>query len=263
MQDQVGLGDLLQRRAERLNQLVRQVPDEPDGVGQREDASVRGLRASGGRVDRGEQRVLDEHARTGEPVEQAGLSGVGVARDRDRRDLVAHPLGLLGGAGGAELLELATQLGDAVVDPAAVRLELRLTGTATTDALAAGRAATGLPGQLATPAAQALRLVPQLREFDLRLALGALGVLGEDVEDQRGAVDDLHLRPVLQVAQLAGRKLAVADDGVGAGGGDGVVQLVDLAASDEGRGVRLLASLDEGVEHLGSGGLGEQLELGQ
>ena len=38
---------------------------------------------------------------------------------------------------------------------------------------------------------------------DLRLALPALRVLGEDVEDQRGAVDDLDLDDVLELAQLA------------------------------------------------------------
>ena len=43
--DQVGVGDLLQRRAERLDELVRQVPDEADRVGQRVDPAVRRPRA--------------------------------------------------------------------------------------------------------------------------------------------------------------------------------------------------------------------------
>ena len=38
-----------------------------------------------GRVEGGEQRVLDQHAGAGEPVEQRGLAGVGVAGDGDRR----------------------------------------------------------------------------------------------------------------------------------------------------------------------------------
>ena len=76
--------------------------------------------------------------------------------------------------------------------------------------------AADLPGQVAAPAAQPLGQVLQLGQLDLRLALGRLGVLGEDVEDQRGPVDHLDLDPVLQVAQLAGRQLAVADHGVGA-----------------------------------------------
>ena len=71
VQDQVGVGDLLQRRAERLDQLVRQVPDEPDGVGERVVAAVGGLGPADRRVEGGEQRVLDEHAGAGEPVQQA------------------------------------------------------------------------------------------------------------------------------------------------------------------------------------------------
>ena len=42
--DQVGVGGFLQRRPERLHQLVRQVPDEPDGVGEGECPAV-GVRA--------------------------------------------------------------------------------------------------------------------------------------------------------------------------------------------------------------------------
>jgi hypothetical protein len=88
-------------------------------------------------------------------------------------------------------------------------------------------------------------------------------VLGEDVEDQRGAVHDLDLGAVLQVPQLAGCELAVADDRVGAGGVGDVAQLVDLAAADVGGRVGLRATLHERVEHLGAGCLGEQLELGE
>ena len=90
----------------------------------------------------------------------------------------------------------------------------------------------GLAGELAAPAAEPLLHVVQLRELDLRLALGGLRVLGEDVEDQRGPVDHLDLEPVLEVPQLAGVQLAVADDGVGTGGLHHLAQAVDLAATD-------------------------------
>ena len=58
-----------------------------------------------------------------------------------------------------------------------------------------------------------------------------LGVLGEDVEDQGGPVDDLDLDDVFELAQLAGGELAVADHGVGAGGEHDVAQLARLARS--------------------------------
>ena len=263
VQDQVGVGDLLQRRAERLDELVRQVPDEPDGVAHRVDAAVAGLGASGGRVERREQGVLDEDTRVGEPVEQRGLAGVGVAGDRDARDLVAPTARPLGVARGPHVRQLPTQLGDAGVDAAAVGLDLGLTGTTATDAAALrADAPAGLARQVAAPAAETLLHVVELGQLDLRLALLALRVLGEDVEDQRGPVDDLDLDLVLEVPQLARRQLAVADHRVGSAGPDDLAETLDLAAADVGRGVGAVAALVERVEHLGARRLGEQGELG-
>ena len=120
------------------------------------------------------------------------------------------------------------------VDPAAVELDLRLTGTARTHALTAGGLATGLPGHRLAPATQPRQEVLELGQLDLRLALPALRVLGEDVEDQGGAVDDLDLDDVLERAPLARGQLAVADDGVGAVGDDDVAQLLRLALAEVG-----------------------------
>src|SRR4051812_21388382 len=262
VQDQVGVGDLLQRAAERLHQLVRQVPDEADRVAHGVDAAVGGGRTPRGGVQGGEERVLHQHPGVGEPVEQARLAGVGVARDGHARDVVATALLALGVAGALHLAQVAPQLGDLGVDPAPVGLDLGLTGTTATDA-AAGHAdaATGLAGEVAAPAAQALLHVAQLRQLDLRLPLAGLRVLGEDVEDQRGAVDDLDLEAVLEVPQLARRQLAVGDDGVGAGGLDDLPQAIDLAAADEGGRIGPLTALVDRVEDLRAGGLGEQREL--
>ena len=84
VQDEVGVLHLLQRRAERLHQLVRQVADEADRVDQRVGPAVGRLRPADGRVQRREQRVLDERARPRDAVQQARLAGVRVAR-RSRR----------------------------------------------------------------------------------------------------------------------------------------------------------------------------------
>ena len=65
----------------------------------------------------------------------------------------------------------------------AVALELRLTRAARADAAAE-------PLEVLPHAAHARQVVLELRELDLELALGADGVLGEDVEDQLRAVDD-------------------------------------------------------------------------
>ncbi len=91
-----------------------------------------------------------------------------------------------------------------MTDPPPIRLDLRLTGTTTTDAEATGDATTDLPRQRLTPAAETREQVGQLGERDLRLAVPGAGVLGEDVEDQAGAVDHLDLEGVLESAQPAG-----------------------------------------------------------
>ena len=65
-----------------------QVPDKADGVGEHHFAPVVQARASGRRVEGREQRVLDQHPGPGHRVDQARLTGIGVADDRDRR----HPL---------------------------------------------------------------------------------------------------------------------------------------------------------------------------
>ena len=241
---------------------MRQVTDEADRVGEGVDPAVIGAGAPGGRIEGGEQGVLDQHSRGGQPVQQAGLAGVGVAGDGDRWDRVAATQRALGLADDPHRRQLAPQLGDALGDPTPVDLELRLAGTAGPDAGAAGHPATPLPGQRNTPATQPRQQVVQLGEFDLRLALLGAGVLGEDVQDQRGAVDHLDLQLLLQVAQLAGRQLAVADHRVGAGAVDQFGQLDDLARADVGRRVGAVAALDHRVQHHRAGGLGEPGELG-
>ena len=52
------------------------------------------------------------------------------------------------------------------------------------------------------PAAQARQPVAQLRELDLDTPFLARRVLGEDVEDQRDAVDDVDLEQLFEVALL-------------------------------------------------------------
>ncbi len=128
---------------------------------------------------------------------------------------------------------------------------------------ATATAAAGLPGQRLAPAPQSRQEVLQLRQLNLRLTLPALRVLGEYVEDQRRTVDDLDLDLLLQRPQLRGRQLAVADHGVGAGVQHHRAQLVDLAAADERRRVRPGTPLDQALQHLRAGGLGQLGELDQ
>ncbi len=259
MQDEVGVADLLHRGAERLDEVVGQVTDEADRVGQGVDPAARRLGPAHGRVEGGEQCVLHQHARAREAVEQRGLACVGVAGDGDRGHLVAAPFLPLDVAAGLHLRDLPAHLRHLLADPSPVGFDLGLTGAA--GGHAATAAATHLPGQRGTPAAQSRQHVLHLRERDLCLTLPGLGVLGEDVEDQGGPVDDLHLDDVFEGDELAGAELAVADDGVGAALHDDVPQLAGLARTDEGGRVRLVTALDHAVEYECARGLGEGGEL--
>ena len=57
--------------------------------------------------------------------------------------------------------------------------------------------------------AHAREVVLELGQLDLELALGRVGVVGEDVEDDRGAVDHRHVERLLEVALLARAELVV------------------------------------------------------
>ena len=84
MEDQVGPPRLLQRRAEGVDELVGQLADEADGVGEQVGAAAEAQRARR-RVERVEEAVAHADLGAGERVEQRRLAGVGVAGERDRR----------------------------------------------------------------------------------------------------------------------------------------------------------------------------------
>ena len=108
----------------------------------------------------------------------------------------------LGGAVLVDLAQLGLELVDAALDAAAVDLELGLAGATGADAGAARRHAAALLGERRALAAEAGQPVAEQGQLDLGLALLAVGVLGEDVEDHRGAVDGGAPEELLEVALL-------------------------------------------------------------
>ena len=154
-------------------------------------------RACGPSSPGGEQSILDEDAGIGQPVEECGLAGVRVSDDRNDR-ITRPPTALrTGGPGPFGVLEFPLDLADPIEDPSAIRLELRLTRTPRADACSKSR-------QRGALAAQAGQAVAVLGEFDLEHAFLRVGVLGEDVEDERDTVDDVALEGLLEVPLLGG-----------------------------------------------------------
>ena len=93
-------------------------------------------------------------------------------------------------------------------DPA-VGLELRLARARACRRRPRARRAAAEALEVLPHAAHARQVVLELRELDLELALGADGVLREDVEDQLRAVDDARVERVLERALLVGLELVV------------------------------------------------------
>ena len=253
----VGPVDLLERRPERVDQLVRQLVDEPDGVGDDRGLAVAELDLAAGRVERREQLVLGlRHLGADERVEQRRLAGVRVADDADGR-----PQPAVAAAGGrlallADLLDAFLHLRDPRPDDPAVGLELALAGSAGADP------ALG-PRQVGPQLGQPRQLVLELGELDLEAALVGLGVEREDVEDQPAAVDDLDVEQLLEGALLGGRQLVVGDEEVEAGLALGGGELLGLALADVPVRVDVAAVLPLGADDVGARGRGEVGELGE
>ena len=111
--------------------------------------------------------------------------------------------------------------------------------------------------------AHAGEVVLELGQLDLELALGRVGVVGEDVEDHGGAVDHGHPERRLQVALLARRELVVDCDQVGVAGRDLLLQLGELAAPEVAVGVRAVPLLDHLAGGGYPGGAKQLLQLGE
>src|SRR5439155_690193 len=94
--------------------------------------------------------------RIGKQIEQRRLSGIGVADERDRRQARPHPRFALGAARLGKVTKFGLELVDATQQSPPVHLELRLTGTAGTDA--AGLLAEGQAS--ASPAASGGMVTP-------------------------------------------------------------------------------------------------------
>ncbi len=227
VQDQVGGQHLFQRGAEGGDQLRRQVRDETHGVRQDDLLARRQRDAAHRRVQRGEEHVLGQHLGPGQAVEQGGFPGVGIADQRD--DGERHL-----GAGGAvqfarlhHLLKLALQLHHLLVDGAAVALDLRLTRAAD-EAEAAALAFKVGPG-----ADKAGPLVGQRRQFHLQHALAGAGAVGEDLQDQAGAVEKLDAPFLFQIALLDRRDRAVHQHQIDLVGLDPGFQFRHLARAEQ------------------------------
>ena len=218
-----------------------------------------------GRVQGGEQRVLDQHAGAGEPVEQRGLAGVGVAGDGDRRHLVAA------GAPGAwcrgpvfisaisrrslailvrirrRSVSILVSPGPRVpMPPTPSRPRHRPGGTSTHPSRAAAAACTASaparpapcpPGCLACWAK--MSRISAVRSMTLTLTTSSSWLSWPGVSSPSQMTVSAPVATTMSRSSLG------------------------LAGADVGRRVGLVAALDQAVEHQRAGGLGQRGQLGQ
>ena len=105
--------------------------------------------------------------------------------------------------------------------------------------------------------------VAQLREFDLKFAVVADCVLGEDVEDQLGAIDHAQIEPLREVSRLGRTDALIENHEV-----DTALERVDhefleLARADDIARIDAIALLGDRVDDLYAGGARELDELGE
>ena len=198
MQKYIRLPHFIQSALKALNQVMRKFADETDGIGE-ENVLVGGQAQAPRRwIERGEQYIFGQRRRTGERVEQSRFACVGVTDNRGERPLAALAPGALRRSLAAHGFEFALDARDAVLHAAAVRFQLRFTFTA------AHSNPAFLARQVAPESCQPREQMLQLREFDLQFAFLRPRALGEDVEDQGGAIEDFALETFFQVAALGG-----------------------------------------------------------
>ena len=196
------------------------------------------LERPGGRVERVEQPVPHPDVGAGQRVEQRGLARVGVAGQRDRRQLRPLALGAHRRAVRAHVAELALERGDAVAGEPAIGLDLRLTGAARSDAAAEAL-------EVRPQAAHAREVVLELGQLDLQLARRPSAACPAKMSRITAVRSTTGTpRAFSRLRSWRGRQLVVAGHHVGVAGGDRGLDLVELPLAQVG--VRVRAGRDAG-----------------
>ena len=254
---EIGAVHLLERRPERRDQTGRQLRDEADRVREDRVPARRQDELAHGRIEGREQLVAGTDRGPGQAVEQGRLAGVGVADQCYHR--IGHAPARLAvqAAGPLDGLEVALDPIDALVDAAAVELDLRFARTADEPQSAA------LALEMRPGADQARALIGQRRQLDLQAAFPALRPGAEDLQDQPGAVDHLALPGALEVALLHRAQRGVDDHEVDRPQRDLLADRAHPAGADQGGRARSAQRHDRRIDHLEVDRLAQPDRFGQ
>ena len=254
MQQNVGFAGLLQRGPEGGDEVVGQLADEPDGVG--DQSLVAAFERDQARcgVQRGEEAVLDELLRARERLQDGRLARVRIPhQSRAELSLSALPPR---GLGPHDALQLAPKFGDAGADESAVGLQLGLAGAPQPDPAAD-------PREVDPHALEPGQQVLELGQLDLQAGLVGAGAGGKNVQDQFGAVHHPNLAQRLQVLALRGGQLVVKDDQIGFAFLHQLGQFAGLALAEVVAGLGSIEALHQLADDQSPGGVGQAGELGE
>ena len=163
------------------------MPNESHGVGQGIDPTIAGSNFTNGRIERSEEGVLNEYSCTSDSIHQRGLTGIGVTSDCNSWNIVLGSLLTLGVARNLHLFNLFAELRHLVIDPTTIGLDLGLTRSAAANS-------TSLTRERITPTTKSREHITHLRQLYLGFTLTRFSMLSEDIENECGAIDHLHLK---------------------------------------------------------------------
>ena len=229
--EQVGITHNVEGRFERRDELMRQLAHEPDGVGGENRLTAGQGQTAGGGVECGKESILDMNIGPSKAVEQRRFAGVGVPDERDRPVAGARALFRLCLAMRLDLAQVGLELVHPTHETATVDLKLGLARTSGADTAA-------LLGEGAAARAKAREAVAQLGKFHLGLTFLAAGVLGENVENDGGAVERRPAENLLEVVLLGRGELVVKDNRVGIDRVGRRLDLLGLTGTDVGGRIR-------------------------
>ena len=239
MHDDIGLGNLFQRRAKGRDKMGRQVGDKTDGI--REDClSARWqIEAPHRRVERREQQVFSGDLRARQAIEQRRLPGIRIPDQRNDRVGNAPTRLAMQRAGTFDLIQLPAQPGNALADQPAVDFELALTRSAEKSETAA------LTFEMRPRPDKPRTLVRQCSKFDLQPAFMSARAGAENLKDQSGAVDNLGLPAPFKIALLHRAQRRVNDNKPDLVFRDNRAQRLDVPGAEQG--CRYGASQSDGL----------------
>ena len=258
-EDQIGLTNLRQGRFKGINEPVRKLLDETDGIGDRHRPAARQAISTRCRIKRSEELILRKYRRPSQSVKKRRFTSVGIARKSDAERGRSDPLLRLHGPSTLNHGKLASNRSNAVANHASIDFELAFSLSKT----ASNATARLLLRKVAPHATKARQKILKLCKLHLEPPLTRLSVQPENIKNQSGSIDDLHRlsNRFLKIRLLRRGKVIIKDNNIGVEARDEPANLGHFARSDKRPRIRSFEPLRNTSNTLSSSGIGKTFEL--